>query len=55
MERFPDEDVPLPSFWGGFRLVPQAVELWQNRPNRLHDRARYERTEGGWSRVRLAP
>ena len=55
MERFPDEDVPLPSFWGGFRLVPQAVELWQNRPNRLHDRARYERTEDGWSRVRLAP
>ncbi len=54
MERFPD-DVPLPSFWGGFRLVPQAVELWQNRPNRLHDRARYERTEDGWSRVRLAP
>ncbi len=55
VERFPDEDVPLPSFWGGFRLVPQAVELWQNRPNRLHDRARYERTEDGWSRVRLAP
>jgi pyridoxamine 5'-phosphate oxidase len=31
------------------------VELWENRPNRLHDRARYERTDGGWSRVRLAP
>jgi len=49
------EDVPLPPFWGGFRVVPQAIELWQNRPSRLHDRARYERDDGGWSRVRLAP
>jgi pyridoxamine 5'-phosphate oxidase len=55
-ERFAGvDDVPLPPFWGGFRLVPRAVELWENRPNRLHDRARYERTDGGWSRVRLAP
>ena len=55
-ERFADvDDVPLPPFWGGYRLVPDAVELWQNRPNRLHDRARYERVENGWSRVRLAP
>ena len=53
--RFPGEDVPLPPFWGGYRLVPDAVELWQNRPNRLHDRARYERAGGAWSRVRLAP
>ena len=55
-ERFAGvEDVPLPPFWGGFRLAPQAVELWQNRPNRLHDRARYERVGDGWARVRLAP
>ena len=55
-ERFADvEDVPLPPFWGGFRLVPRTVELWENRPNRLHDRARYERVGDGWSRVRLAP
>ena len=55
-ERFADvEDVPLPPFWGGFRLVPRAVELWENRPNRLHDRVRYEREGDGWSRVRLAP
>jgi pyridoxamine 5'-phosphate oxidase len=53
--RFGGEDVPLPPFWGGFRLVPQAVELWQNRPNRLHDRARYVLGEEGWARVRLAP
>ena len=54
--RFADvRDVPLPPFWGGFRLVPRAFELWENRPNRLHDRARYERVGDGWSRVRLAP
>jgi pyridoxamine 5'-phosphate oxidase len=50
-----DEDVPLPPFWGGYRLDPQAMELWQGRPNRLHDRARYERADLVWSRVRLAP
>ncbi len=55
-ERFAGvEDVPLPPFWGGFRLAPRAVELWQNRPNRLHDRARYERDGDGWDRARLAP
>jgi pyridoxamine 5'-phosphate oxidase len=55
-ERFAGvDDVPLPRFWGGFRLRPQAVELWQNRPNRLHDRARYERVADGWARLRLAP
>ena len=55
VERFGDAPVPLPPFWGGYRLVPQAVELWQNRPNRLHDRARYERSRDGWTCVRLAP
>lgn len=50
-----DEDVPLPPFWGGYRLAPQAMELWQGRANRLHDRARYERADLVWSRVRLAP
>jgi len=54
-ERFADGDVPLPASWGGYRLVPDAFELWQNRPNRLHDRARYERVGEAWSRVRLAP
>lgn len=53
--RFGDEEVPLPPFWGGYRVVPEAVELWQNRPSRLHDRARYDRSPDGWHRVRLAP
>ena len=56
MERFAGvEDVPLPAFWGGFRLAPHAVELWESRPNRLHDRARYELRCDAWSRTRLAP
>jgi pyridoxamine 5'-phosphate oxidase len=49
------EDLPLPPFWGGYRLTARAVELWQSRPGRLHDRARYERVGEGWSRMRLAP
>jgi len=48
--------VPLPDFWGGWRVRPSAVEFWQGRPGRLHDRLRYSRTEGGgWVLVRLAP
>jgi pyridoxamine 5'-phosphate oxidase len=54
--RHPDGDIPLPPFWGGYRLVPEVVELWQQRPNRLHDRLRYTRTpDGGWRIQRLAP
>ena len=54
-ERFAGDDVPLPEWWGGYRIVPHAFELWQNRPYRLHDRARYERADDGWSRSRLGP
>jgi pyridoxamine 5'-phosphate oxidase len=46
---------PRPSNWGGYRVVPDAIEFWQGRPNRLHDRLLYRKTEGGWDIVRLAP
>jgi pyridoxamine 5'-phosphate oxidase len=52
----PQGDIPLPPFWGGYRLVPEVVELWQGRPNRLHDRLRYTRSaDGRWQIKRLAP
>ena len=44
-----------PAHWGGYRLIPQAVEFWQSRPNRLHDRVLYSRTARGWKISRLAP
>jgi pyridoxamine 5'-phosphate oxidase len=47
--------VPRPGFWGGFRIVPEQVELWTHRDDRLHDRIVYRRTAGGWERERLAP
>lgn len=53
-ERF-GNTVPRPPHWGGYRIVPHEVEFWQGRPNRLHDRIRYLRTDDGWTRRRLAP
>ena len=57
-ERWPD-DVPLPDFWGGYRVVPSSVEFWQGRPNRLHDRLRYRLPDPGesgkWVIERLSP
>jgi pyridoxamine 5'-phosphate oxidase len=58
VQRHPEGgDVPLPSQWGGYRIVPDAVEFWQGRPNRLHDRLRYRRDlpDGLWTVERLAP
>ncbi len=53
--RFPAV-VPRPAHWGGYRLVPRAIELWHGRPHRLHDRILYERApDGSWGRRRLAP
>lgn len=52
------EDIPVPEFWGGLRVVPKRVEFWQGRENRLHDRFVYERVEGeegGWTLERLSP
>ena len=53
--RFEGREVPLPDHWGGFQLVPNALELWQGRPDRLHDRFRYSLEGDGWRLERLAP
>ena len=53
--RFDGADVPVPPFWGGCRVVPGAVEFWQGRAFRLHDRLRYRATAQGWVVERLAP
>jgi pyridoxamine 5'-phosphate oxidase len=53
--RFADGKVPLPSFWGGYRVRPVEIEFWQGRPNRLHDRFLYTTADGGWRIERLAP
>jgi pyridoxamine 5'-phosphate oxidase len=52
---YADVAVPRPAFWSGFRVVPRAIELWEDRPFRLHDRQRFERTADGWSRTALFP
>jgi pyridoxamine 5'-phosphate oxidase len=48
-------DVPMPDFWGGYRVIPEVIEFWQGRVNRLHDRLRYRRDGGAWVVERLAP
>jgi pyridoxamine 5'-phosphate oxidase len=53
--RFAGTDVPLPPDWGGYVVRPTAVELWQGRPSRLHDRLRYRATASGWVLERLSP
>jgi pyridoxamine 5'-phosphate oxidase len=53
-ERFGDNP-PLPDFWGGYRVVPEEIEFWQGRPDRLHDRLRYRQEDGGWVIERLSP
>ncbi|MFN2492781.1 MAG: pyridoxamine 5'-phosphate oxidase [Pyrinomonadaceae bacterium] len=55
-ERYRDRPVKRPANWGGYRLIPERIEFWQNRPGRLHDRILYERQpDGTWTISRLAP
>ena len=54
-DRFQGEEVPLPEFWGGYRLIPETIEFWQGRANRLHDRVRFPRAGDGWTIDRLYP
>jgi pyridoxamine 5'-phosphate oxidase len=54
-DRFSGKEVPRPPWWGGIRVAPTAIEFWQGRANRLHDRLRYVATADGWRIERLAP
>lgn len=54
-EKYKNSEVPKPEYWGGYRIKPVSVEFWQGRPNRLHDRIRYTKTESDWKIERLAP
>lgn len=53
--KFSSGEIPLPSFWGGYRVVPERIEFWQGRPSRLHDRFEYVREADGWTIQRLQP
>jgi pyridoxamine 5'-phosphate oxidase len=54
--KFAKRNIPLPDFWGGYRIKPKSFEFWQGRPNRLHDRFLYSKKDNeSWEIERLAP
>jgi pyridoxamine 5'-phosphate oxidase len=53
--QYEGREIPLPPFWGGYRLIPDWFEFWQGRDNRLHDRLRYVQEGSGWRIERLSP
>ena len=54
--KFSDREIPLPDFWGGYRIIPKTFEFWQGRPNRLHDRFKYlKQGNDSWTIDRIAP
>lgn len=55
LSEFAGKDVPLPDFWGGYRVIPTRFEFWQGRENRLHDRFEYQSQGDGWHLRRLSP
>lgn len=54
-DKFQHGEIPLPSFWGGYRVKPEMIEFWQGGPARLHDRFLYQKSETGWKTDRLSP
>ena len=54
-KKFSKGEIPLPDFWGGYRVIPQSIEFWQGRENRLHDRFIYENHNDKWDISRLSP
>ncbi|MFT6987641.1 MAG: pyridoxamine 5'-phosphate oxidase [Psychromonas sp.] len=54
-KKFAGKEVPLPEFWGGYRVIPERIEFWQGKADRLHDRFVYQSTQNGWKITRLNP